>query len=115
MNQLSPGNYRDYKTMSASFQQIGAFSGDAVNLVGGGEPRRLSITSVTHEVLPLLGVNPVLGRVFESSGNDESTVVLSWGCLHDHRRDAGDVLLPQPRRPAVDAVDLPPGGLRRSG
>src|ERR671914_2797922 len=61
-NQLSPANYRDFKSMSASFQAMGAFAGDAVNLVGGGEPRRLAIAPVTSEVLPLLGVPPQLGR-----------------------------------------------------
>ena len=63
-NQLSPANYRDLKGMSASFDAVGAFGGNAVNLVGGGEPRRLEITPVTPEVLPLLGVKPALGRVF---------------------------------------------------
>ena len=79
MNQLSPANYRDFKTLSSSFQEIGAFGSDAVNLVGGGEPRRLTITPVTREVLPLLGVPPALGRVFGSKGNDDSSVVLSHG------------------------------------
>lgn len=79
-HQLSPANYRDFKTMSSSFDTMGAFSGEAVNLVGGGEPRRLAIASVTPEVLPLLGVAPTLGRVFTSSGNDDvSAVVLSYG------------------------------------
>src|SRR5215204_7756077 len=31
-NQLSPANYRDFKTMSSSFQALGAFGNDAVNL-----------------------------------------------------------------------------------
>jgi hypothetical protein len=64
MKQLSPANYRDFKTISSSFQAMGAFADDAVNLVGGGEPRRLHITPVTPEVLPLLGVTPAVGRVF---------------------------------------------------
>ena len=77
-NQLSPANYRDFKNMSASFQAIGAFGSDAVNLVGGGEPRRLAIAPVTSEVLPLLGVAPVLGRVFGSeAADDDRSVVLS--------------------------------------
>jgi putative ABC transport system permease protein len=79
MNELSPANYRDFKTMSSSFQDFGAFAGAAVNLVGGGEPRRLAITPVTPEVLPLLGVNPALGRVFESGEEDASAVVISHG------------------------------------
>ena len=79
-NQLSPANYRDFKTMSSSFQEIGAFASDAVNLVGGGEPRRLTIAPVTPEVLPLLGVPATLGRVFGSEGpDDDRTVILSHG------------------------------------
>jgi predicted permease len=78
MNQLSPANYRDYKSMTPSFASLGAFSGNAVNLVGAGDPLRLTMTAVTPDVLPVLGVAPVLGRVFEP-GQDEGArqVVLS--------------------------------------
>lgn len=79
MNELSPANYRDFKSMSSSFEEIGAFTSDAVNLVGVGEPRRLVITPVTPEVLPLLGVRPVLGRVFGSRSDDISAAVISYG------------------------------------
>jgi putative ABC transport system permease protein len=79
MNQLSPANYRDLKTMSSSFDAMGAFADDAVNLVGGGEPRRLSITPVTPDVFPLLGVTPALGRVFGAGDEDASAAVISHG------------------------------------
>ena len=79
MNQLSPANYLDFKALSSSFENMGAFADDAVNLVGGGEPRRLQITPVTAEVLPLLGVKPALGRVFESVDIDRTAVVISYG------------------------------------
>jgi predicted permease len=80
MNQLSPANYRDLKSMSSSFEAMGAFTGGTVNLVGGGEPRRLATAQVTQEVLPVLGVKPVLGRVFESAGPDDtSAAVISYG------------------------------------
>jgi len=79
MNQLSPANYRDLEAMSSSFDAMGAFANDAVNLVGGGEPRRLEITAVTPEVLPLLGVKPAFGRVFEPGHEDASAVVVSHG------------------------------------
>lgn len=78
-NQLSPANYRDFKTMSSSFAAMGAFGGDAMNMVGIGEPRRLEITSVTPEVLPLLGVKPALGRMFEPSDEDRTAVIISYG------------------------------------
>ena len=80
MNQLSPANYRDLKSMSSSFEAMGAFTGGTVNLVGGGEPRRLGTSQVTPEVLTVLGVKPVLGRVFESGGPDDtSAAVISYG------------------------------------
>jgi hypothetical protein len=72
MNQLSPANYRDYKSMTRSFQVLGAFSNNAVNLVGAGDPQRLALTEVTSEVLPLLGVAPVLGRVFDSANREDA-------------------------------------------
>ncbi|HZB25597.1 MAG TPA: ABC transporter permease, partial [Vicinamibacterales bacterium] len=79
MNQLSPANYRDFKSISSSFEDMGAFADNAVNLVGGGEPRRLAITPVTPEVLPLLGVKPMLGRVFQPGDHDVRSVVISYG------------------------------------
>jgi putative ABC transport system permease protein len=79
MNELSPANYRDFKAMSSSFEGMGAFTGAGVNLVGVGEPRRLEIAPVTQEVLPLLGVNPALGRVFEAREDDRSAIVISYG------------------------------------
>jgi predicted permease len=79
-NQLSPANYRDLTSMSSSFEVMGAFASDAVNLVGGGEPRRLAIAPVTPEVLPLLGVRPLLGRAFASDGSgDLNGAVISHG------------------------------------
>ena len=78
-NPMSPANYRDLTTMSSSFAEVGAFASDSVNLVGGVEPRRLAITPVTPEVLPLLGVAPALGRVFGPGGEDLNGAVISYG------------------------------------
>jgi predicted permease len=79
-NQMSPANYRDFEAMSTSFEGLGAFASDAVNLVGGGEPRRIAIAPVAPDVLPLLGVPPVIGRVFgPNAPADDNAVVLSYG------------------------------------
>ncbi len=80
MNQLSPANYRDYQRLTSSFQSLGAFSGNAVNLVGVGDPQRLAAAAVTSDVLPLLGVPPVLGRSFDTADGgdtDARAIVLS--------------------------------------
>ena len=137
MNQLSPANYRDFKRMNASFEDLGAFTQDSVNLVGGGDPRRLAIARVTPEVLSLLGVTPALGRVFAATGTDDvSAAVIGYGLwqshfagstghrrsedqsqrqpLHDRRRDAPRVLLPDARCPVVGAADAAGKRLRQS-
>ncbi|MEJ2217139.1 MAG: ABC transporter permease [Gemmatimonadota bacterium] len=62
--ELSPANYRDLKAMTSSFQALGVFTDRPVNLVGAGPPQRIDRSLVSSEVLQLLGVPPLLGRVF---------------------------------------------------
>jgi len=96
MNQLSPANYRDFKSMSTSFQGMGAFTGGTVNLVGGGEPRRLDTAQVTAEVLPVIGVTPLLGRVFDSGtagvNADNNTIVISYGLWQSQFGGRADIV-----------------------
>jgi predicted permease len=63
-NEASPANYRDWKAMTSSFSGMGAYWRRAVNLVGAAEPRRLETVRATPELLPLLGVAPLIGRTF---------------------------------------------------
>ena len=82
MNELSPANYRDVATMNRSLSGMGAFTGRGVNITGAGEPIRAQAMSVTGEVLPLLGVRPLLGRVFDSAStatSDAQSVVVGYG------------------------------------
>ena len=82
MNELSPANYRDFKALNSSFGAMGAFTGSAVNLVGIGEPLRLATTLVSPDVLPLLGVTPAFGRVFDAREADRGAAVISDGLWH---------------------------------
>jgi putative ABC transport system permease protein len=80
--ELSPPNYRDWKAMATSFETMGAFVSQSANLAGPGDPERLNGYKVTGEVLPMLGVGPVLGRVFTEADDRDGaggTVVLSYG------------------------------------
>ena len=82
MNELSPANYRDVAGATSKVRGWGAFTGADVNLVGVGEPVRISGSSVSPEVLPLLGVRPLFGRVFDAGGADHRSArsaVLSYG------------------------------------
>jgi len=80
--ELSPPNYRDYKAENRSFATMGAFHSTSVNLVGRGEPERLSGAALTGEILPMLGVQPLIGRTFTAADyqdGSDGTVLLSYG------------------------------------
>ena len=94
MNQMPAARYREVVTTSRSFESAGAFARMAVNLVGDGEPARVSTAAVTPEVLPTLGVRPLAGRVFDTAApqQDAQSVVVSYGLWRSHfGGDAGMV------------------------
>jgi predicted permease len=79
---VSPANFRDWKRMATSFESMGAYRNQTVNLVGIGEPEQLDGASFTADMLPTLGVNPVIGRIFTPDDDREDspgTVLLSYG------------------------------------
>jgi putative ABC transport system permease protein len=81
-NQVSPAIYREWKTSSRSFDAMGAYYNNAVNLVGRGDPQRLETSVVTADLLPILGVQPIMGRLFNAAEEHEGAtgpVVLSYG------------------------------------
>ena len=79
--ELSPANYRDWKRQSKSFEAFGVYASLQVNLAGQGEPEALSGEIMTADVLPLLGVKPVLGRWFSVEDDRHGapcTVLMSY-------------------------------------
>jgi predicted permease len=88
-------NYIDWRTRNQSFADLAgyfAFSDyESFNLTGSGEPERLSGYFIMQNFLPLLGVQPLLGRSFdaeESRLNGRKAVLLSYGFWQ--RRFGGD-------------------------
>ncbi len=80
--EVSPASYRDWKRINSVFEDLGAFSTNAVNLVGNGPPERIQAANVTGNLFRLLGVQPLLGRPITPSDNRDGaplTVVLSHG------------------------------------
>ncbi|MBA2623920.1 MAG: ABC transporter permease [Chthoniobacterales bacterium] len=74
-------NFFDLKARSRSFDALAQYSvmPDAVS--GGSEPVRTTISSVSGEFFRVLGVTPVLGRVFgsEAEPQDRQVAVVSHG------------------------------------
>ncbi len=79
--ELSPSNYVDWKRLSHSFEAMGAFTDMSVNLVGQGDPARINASQVTADLLPLLRVQPMMGRWFSAAEDREhapGTLLLSY-------------------------------------
>ena len=63
-NVVSPGNYFDWKKQNSVFENIGGFVDFHVVLGDGKRSEEVDAQAVSSEVLPLLRVQPVRGRVF---------------------------------------------------
>src|SRR3954452_25443832 len=64
---LSPPEYDDLEKACRSCESVVAWAPGTASLSGGDRPVRLKAAYVTHQVLPLLGVKPLLGRWFDNS------------------------------------------------
>lgn len=88
---LSPSDYFVFREQGRSFEDIGLYAGDSVSVTGIAEPEQVSALLVTDGTLPLLGVQPMLGREFlredDSPGTPE-TVMLTYG--YWRRKFGGD-------------------------
>jgi putative ABC transport system permease protein len=79
--ELSAPNYRDWKAAAKSFASMGIYYDRAVTMLTAGEPTRLAGTSVSADVLPTLGVSPVVGRAFspdDDRAGAPATIILSY-------------------------------------
>ncbi len=65
--------------MATSMSGMAAFTDDAMNLVGAGEPRRLELTRATPDFFQVLGVLRFAGRAFAPADSTNAPVlVLSY-------------------------------------
>ncbi|MFN7949876.1 MAG: ABC transporter permease [Blastocatellia bacterium] len=83
----APAEYLDYRAGNEVFTELAAFTDRSLNLTGQGEPQRVQAARVSASLFPLLGVEPVRGRIFRSEedqpGNDD-VVILSHGLWQRH-------------------------------
>ena len=84
---MAPSLYFIYREQGRSFQDIGLWDTDSESVTGHGAPEQTPSLDVTDGTLPLLGVRPLLGRLFslkdcESGAPD--TVILTYGYWQSH-------------------------------
>ena len=80
--QFTPANFVDCKAQTGIFEDLAAIDADRFyNLTGnGGSPEKLSAEGVTRNLFSILGVQPMIGRVFlpeEDTAGSEHVVLLS--------------------------------------
>ena len=78
---MAPFLYFIDREQSTTLQDIGMYDGDAFTVTGAGEPEHVRGLDVTDGTLPLLGVTPALGRLFnrqDDTANAPATILLSY-------------------------------------
>lgn len=78
---ISPSIYFIDREQNTTLQDIGVYDGDSSNVTGVGQPEHVDGLDVTDGTLPLLGVKPVLGRLFtrrDDTAGAPATVLLSY-------------------------------------
>jgi predicted permease len=78
---IAPFLYFTDREQSKTLEDVGIYQDDNVAVTGTGEPERVPGMDVTDGTLPILGVKPILGRLFtkrEDSPNGPQTALLSY-------------------------------------
>ncbi len=88
---ISFPDYISWRDENRTFAHLGMWSWNTLALSGEGEPERIEGAQVTANLFPLLGVRPILGRVFtdeEDRPGAGKVLLLGYGLWQ--RRFAGD-------------------------
>jgi len=89
---LAGFQYLAWKETSNSFNGIAAYTDNNFNLIGNGEPERISCAQVTASLFPTLGVQTLAGRTFspeeDRRGNNHVAVVSEGFWQRRYGRDA---------------------------
>ena len=84
---MGPSVYFTMADESQAFQAVSIWTSGTTSITGNGEPEQVSAVFASHELLPILGVKPQLGRLFAAADDDPKgarTVMLSDGYWRSH-------------------------------
>ncbi len=108
-------NFEDVRAQSQSFQGVAQMTGYEATAVSGGEPERVRLAIVSQDFFPVLGVQPVRGRLFapeEQRVGAAPAALVSysfWQRELQAAQDLGAVKLAVSNRPVSVVGVLPPG------
>ena len=79
---MSPSLYFTYVDENHVFQDLSLWSTSTSSVTGLSEPEEVPVLMATHRLLPILGIQPAIGRAFTAADNDPKStpsVMLSDG------------------------------------
>jgi putative ABC transport system permease protein len=79
---MAPFLYFTYREQNRTLEDLGMWDTGSVSITGLAEPEQVIELEVTDAILPLLRVQPILGRVFsrtDDSPDSPETVMLTFG------------------------------------
>jgi putative ABC transport system permease protein len=88
---VSVPNFEDWRRHQTSFEQLAASEMATFTLTGTGDAERLAAARITANLLPALGVQPIVGRTFvpaDESAGATKVALLGYGVWQ--RRFGGD-------------------------
>ena len=82
-NVVSPGNYFDWKTQTGTFEGMAGLRDDRSVLIDGERSEEFGKQSVSADFFPLLGVQPIRGRLFTATedlaaAHNDSLLLISY-------------------------------------
>jgi predicted permease len=87
----SPALHFTYASEGRSFESVGMWDQGQASVTGLEEPEQVDVMYITHQIMPMTGVGPFLGRRFseeDDSPGTPQTVIVSHGFWQ--RRFGGD-------------------------
>ena len=100
-NPVAPANYLDWRRDARQFEQIAAADGGEFNLAsatGDSAPERIDAAFLSDNLLPALGVQPILGRNFrrdEDRHGAPRVALISYGLWQRRFAGSPDVIRSQ--------------------
>jgi predicted permease len=80
-NTVSGGAFKDWYEHNTKFSRLAVYEGTEQNLTGDGPPQRVSGLMASSEFLPVLGIEPMIGRGFapgeDAVGGNNHVMVLT--------------------------------------
>ncbi len=80
--EASPATYFTYREENKTFTNIGIWQSDSLSITGLAEPEQVVALGASDGILPMLGVQPAIGRIFTHADDlpdRPKTAMLSYG------------------------------------